>query len=367
MVLLMTIATTQSLHAAQLLYLASQVDKTIVALSVNDTTGALTKTFSVDLPGNPGPLAFSPDATFMYAAVTGLDDDKAGISTLARAADGSLTLRHTAEITSRTPYIRISNDGRFLLAAHYSAGDITVHRMVDGICTGELLDHHVTEKTAHCIELDPTGRFAFVPHTTPNNVYQFRLDARTGKLIPNDPPFVDGPEKDHRYHEPRHYMHHPKLNMAYTSNEYGGGITAWKFDPERGILTRLQTLSTLPPDVDGKSYAADLRITPDGRFAYVSNRDATERADTDAHRDTLTGIALDAQTGKMSVIGYFPTAHIPRSFCIDTTGRFVYAAGQESANLYAYQLDQQSGILEHTATYETGEVPVWVMCGTIEN
>lgn len=215
-------------RAGQLLYLAAQNERAIVAYDVDEKTGALTGKFSVDLPGNPGPLAFSPDKSFVYAAMTGLDDRKAGVATLKRKADGTLTLKKTASITSRAPYISTDRDGRYLLAAHYGAGDVTVYRISeDGLCTGELLEHRETERTAHCIEVDPSNRFAFVPHTAPNKVYQFRLDRDTGKLLPNDPPFVEGPDEGHRYHQPRHYVQHPQLrNRAYTSNERGGGITA---------------------------------------------------------------------------------------------------------------------------------------------
>ena len=352
--------------AGQLLYVASTKEKTIVAYEVNPATGKLTKKFSVDLPGNAGPMAFSPGADFVYAAVTGLEGDKAGVATLKRAADGSLTLLATAHITSRAPYIRTDNSGRTLLAAHYGAGDVTTYRIKDGICTDELLDHKVTEKTAHCIEVDPSGKFVFVPHTSPNKVYQFRLDDVTGKLSPNDPPFAAGPDTGHLFHQPRHYAHHPKLNMAYTSNERGGGITAWAFDPQQGTLTERQTLSTLPPDYSGESAAADIKITPAGRFAYVSNRDVTKRKEGETPKDTLAGVALDPDTGKMKLIGYYPTAHFPRSFCIDLTGNFVFVAGQQAAAMVAYRIDQKTGELKQLAVYETGEVPIWVMCGAVE-
>lgn len=365
--LLLTIAigAVDQTRAAQLLYLASTQDKTIVAYEVDDATGKLAKKFSVDLPGHAGPMAFSPDMTFVYAAVTGLDGGKAGVASLKRAKDGSLKLLATANITSRAPYIRADNSGRYLLAAHYGAGDVTTYRIKDGICTDDLLDHKTTEKTAHCIELDPSGKFVFVPHTSPNKVYQFRLDGETGKLIPNDPPFAVGPDEDHLYHQPRHIAHHPKLDVAYTSNERGGGITAWRFDPKKGTLSKLQTLSTLPPDYSGQSAAADIKITPDGRFAYVSNRDNTKREEGEPRKDTLAGVAIDLQTGKMKLIGYFPTAPFPRSFCIDVTGNFVYAAGQRSATMVAYRINQKTGELNELATYDTGGVPIWVMCGTV--
>ena len=122
-------------EASQFLYLASTQDKSIVAYRVNDDTGELTKTSSVDLPGNAGPMAFSPDKSFVYAAVTGLKDGKAGVSTLKRSSGGTLKLLKTANITDRAPYIRTDNDGRYLLAAHYGVGEVTVYRIVDGICS----------------------------------------------------------------------------------------------------------------------------------------------------------------------------------------------------------------------------------------
>lgn len=362
---LMSIFSTGIARGEEVLYLASSKDKTIVGYEINDATGALTKRFVTELPGSPGPIAFSPDRNLIYAAMTGSKAGAASVATLKRAVDGSLSLLSDAKISSRTPYIRTDKSGRYLLAAHYGAGEVTVYRIVDGVCTDEMLDQKKTDSTAHCIEIDPSGQFVFVPHTKPNSVYQFRLDSETGKLTPNDPPFAKGPDEDHKYHAPRHYAHHPKLNIAYTSNEAGGGITAWKFDPRRGTLRRMQTLSTLPPDYEGGSAAADIRLTPDHRFAYVSNRDVTKRGAGEPTRDTLAGVALDPKTGRMTLIGYFPTAHFPRSFCIDLTGRFAYSAGQQSATLFAYRIDRKTGKLDHFATYETGDVPIWVMCGKV--
>ena len=106
-------------------------------------------------------------------------------------------------------------------------------------------------------------------------------------------------------------------------------------------------------------------MTPNGRFAYVSNRDVTERKEGQATEDTLAGVSLDPDTGRMKLIGHFPTAHIPRTFCIDLTGRFVYSAGQLSATLFVYRIDQQTGKLNHFATEKTGGAPIWVMCGNV--
>ncbi|MEO2033071.1 MAG: beta-propeller fold lactonase family protein [Planctomycetaceae bacterium] len=350
----------------QLLYLASQQDKAIIAYEVGQDTGELERRFQFDLEATPGAMAFSRDQSFVYVALSGLDNGGAAAATLARGKDGSLTLKGTATIKAGAPYIRCSNDGRCLLAAHYGAGDVTVYRITDGICTKQLLDQKTTAKTAHCIELDPSGQFVFVPHTSPNRIYQFRFDSVSGKLTPNDPPFVSGPDQDHLYHQPRHYAHHPRLNMAYTSNERGGGISAWDFDPRSGRLELVQTLSSLPPNYDGESAAADIQITPDGRFAYVSNRDVTQRKPGEMQQDTLAGFSLDADTGKMKLVGHAATVNFPRSFCIDGTGNYLFAAGQRTTELFAYRIDQMSGKLRLLKKYESGGNPIWVMCGPAE-
>ena len=350
----------------QLLYLASTPDKNIVAYAIDDDSGLLSQKFEVALPGNGGAMAFSPDYKYVYAAMTGLEGNAAGVATFRRNRKGRLKLLGTSKITTRAPYIQVDKSGKFQLAAHYGAGDVTMYRITDGVCTGELLDHHKTARTAHCIEVDPSGQYVFVPHTAPNRVYQFRLDRKAGKLIPNDPPFVDGPDKGHKYHEPRHYAHHPTLNMAYTSNENGGGITSWKFSPKTGRLTRKDTLSTLPPNYDGSSAAADIQITPDGRFAYVSNRDVTKRKKGEAMQDTLTGVAINRKTGAMKIVGHYRTGFHPRATCIDLEGKFFFAAGQRSDDLHTYRINRKTGALEPIKVYKTGGTPIWVMCAEVD-
>lgn len=355
-----------SAYAGQLLYVASPKEKAVLAYEVHADSGELELRFRHDLQAAPGPMAFSPDRSFIYVALSGVEDIGAAAATFARGKDGTLTLKGTAAIKAGSPYIQCSKDGRCLLSAYYGAGDVTVYRITDGVCTKQLLDHQKTATKAHCIELDPSGRFVFVPHTGPNRVYQFRFDSNSGKLMPNNPPFVEGPDEDHLYHQPRHYAHHPKLDMAYTSNEKGGGISAWKFDPASGRLELVQTLSSLPPDYEGESAAADIHVTPDGRFVYVSNRDVTTRPQDQGQQDTLAGFALDADTGRMKLIGHVPTVNFPRSFCIDVTGNYVFAAGQRTTELFAYQIDHHSGRLRLLKKYETGGNPIWVMCADAE-
>ena len=152
--------------------------------------------------------------------------------------------------------------------------------------------------------------------------------------------------------------------MAFTSNERGGGISSWKFNPKNGKLTRKQTLSSLPPGFDGPAAAADIHITPNGQLAVVSNRHLLPRnapAGTQT-KDTLALFSIDLQTGHLKASGHFATENMPRSIDIDQTGNFIYAAGQKSNKLAAYRIDYKSATLTRIATYQTGAVPIWVEC-----
>lgn len=352
--------------AGQFLFIAANKDSNLISYSVDPESGALTEHARIELPGGGGPMSLSADGKFLYVESHIQKEGEKGalphIVTL-KQAKGKFEQAHVARVHLRSPGIHVDATGKNLLGAHYGEGKVSVWKIDSNRhCTGELTDDHTTGEKAHFITTDPSNRFAYVPHTGANAVYQFRLDAEAGKLIPLEPPFVAGPPEGNEDNQPRHYAHHPTLSMGFTSNERGGGISSWKFDEKTGVLSLQETLSTLPADWEGGSAAADIQITPNGRFVYVSNRD-TRKLEKDAARgDTLAGFEIDLKTGKLKLIGQFPTVYFPRSFCIDTTGNFLFAAGQLGNQLAAYRIDQETGALERIGTYETGDNPIWVMC-----
>jgi 6-phosphogluconolactonase len=201
---------------------------------------------------------------------------------------------------------------------------------------------------AHCIQTDRSNRYVHVPHAGESNrILQFRFDADTGCLTPNDPPMV----VPKGLQGPRHFCHHPALDVVYVVNEQGCSVTAYRLDPERGTLSPFQTLSTLPADLKGQNTCAQIHITPGGQFLYAANRG----------HDSIAGFAIDPSTGGLTSLGQQSSEPIPRTFGIDPQGRYMYAAGQGSGRLAAYRIDAQTGALHPLATYEVGKRPMWVM------
>ena len=91
----------------------------------------------------------------------------------------------------------------------------------------------------------------------------------------------------------------------------------------------MQSLSTLPPGFAGEPWAAELRLTPDARFLYTSERRSS----------TLAGFAVDAATGRLAPIGHWPTQAQPRGFAISPSGRWLIAAGQLSHAVGVHAID----------------------------
>jgi hypothetical protein len=85
--------------------------------------------------------------------------------------------------------------------------------------------------------------------------------------------------------------------LVYVIGELDGSICVFDYDAATRTLAEMQAISALPPDFQGKPSAADLRITPDGKFLYGSERTSS----------TLVGFRVDPANGTLALIGSVPT------------------------------------------------------------
>ena len=60
-------------------------------------------------------------------------------------------------------------------------------------------------------------------------------------------------------------------------------------------------------------------------------------------------------------LGRQETEPIPRTFNLDPSGSFLFAAGQGSGKLATYQIDPETGLLTFLRSQYLGENPMWVM------
>jgi 6-phosphogluconolactonase len=330
------------------LYVALQGDDKITRFHMDPATGKLTLQDEMAVPGGPAPLTADPQRRFLYAARRG-----ARILSSFSIEPHTGRLTHLGEVGLETDpcYIATDRSGRFVFSAYYEGAHAAVHAIgPDGVAMGPPIEWRATARGAHCMQADPSNRFVFVPHIAgngPNAIFQFRFDAQSGHLTPNDPPQVS-PE---RLDGPRHFCFHPSKDMLYVSNEQGCSVTAYALHTATGTLTALQTVSTLPAGFTGRNSCSQIQITSSGRFLYAPNRG----------HNSIAGFAVDATTGHLTALGQTPSETVPRAFSIDPTGTFLYAAGLESGRLAAYRIEQSTGTLQPLDIYPVGARPMWVL------
>ncbi len=339
-------------------YVSNADSRDIHVLSLDPATGDLTpvQQLALTTPGALNPMAVSPDRRFLYAAQRA---EPFPVSCFAiDQLSGELTYLSNASLKASTPYIITDRTGRWLLAASYQGSLISVspigqHGFLQPV-------HQVirTEPNAHSIQVDMSNRNVFVPSLGGDVFLQWCFDAVTGRLSANSPAGV----KVSQGAGPRHFAFHPNNRRVYLLNELEASIYVYAYDAESGTLSELQTTLALPPDFSGPPLgmpgqstnggpkAADIHITPDGRFLYASERTTS----------TLTAFRIDAASGLLENIGSVPTEKTPRGFNIDPTGRYLLAVGQDSHNLAVYSIDQSSGALTELKRYAVGQGPNWI-------
>jgi 6-phosphogluconolactonase len=331
-------------HANTFVYVSMAPEQKIQIYQLDTKDGKLTPVDAVPVEGEPGALGLDPQKKFLFAS---LRSTSKLASFRIDPATGKLKLLGSAALpkTDNATFVSTDRTGRWLLTASYTGGKVVVHRLnEDGTIQTPPVQTVATAKTAHSIAIDRANRFVFVPHVAPNAIYQFRLDSTTGQLSEagKAPGGADNAG-------PRHLAFHPTQDLAFSSDETGSSITAYRFEPATG-LKPVQTLSTLPTDFKGKNTTAEVKVHPSGKFVWVSNRG----------HDSLAGFQIDAASGKLTVMGQTPTEKTPRSFDIEPEGRYVLAAGEGSGKLAVYQVDPASGKLTRLHTYDVGKRLSWV-------
>jgi hypothetical protein len=174
-------------------------------------------------------------------------------------------------------------------------------------------------------------------------VYEFRQDAGSGKLTAaGKVPAGTGAAG------PRHLAFHPSQDVAFTADGTASSITAYRFD-RAGGLTPLQALPTVPAGFKGRNTAAEVRVHPDGQFAWVANRG----------HDSLAGFAIGAD-GEITALGQTPAPKGLAAFDLSGDGLFLLAAGSSPGKLAVYKVDLGTGELTQGQTYDVGKAPACV-------
>ncbi len=330
-------------------YIANADSHDISVLQLDVASGAVVPLQKLAVDGVVMPLAKSPDRRFLYASIR--SEPVAVQSFAIDAASGRLAPIGKSPLPASMCWISTDRSGRFLLSASYGGSQIAVSPIDGAGIAGAAQQSAATEKNAHSVQATPDNRFLLASCLGGGVVLACRFDSSSGRFEAPVPAWRARPGAG-----PRHFVFHPTRPLVYLLNELDATIDILRFDAEAGRLETLGHVAILPADFSGEPWAADLHLTPDGRFLYACERRAS----------VLAGFAVDAATGGLAPLGRVPTETQPRGFAIDPSGHWLLAVGQLSNRLSVYAIDNGTGALVKQGEHPVGQNPNWIEIVTLD-
>jgi 6-phosphogluconolactonase len=330
--------------------------KGIYRMVFDSASGKLSEPALAAEVSNPSFLAVHPTAKYLYSVNEGRGPGKGGgVTAFALdAKTGELSkLNQESTVGDGPCHLVVDATGKNVLVANYGGGSVAVLPIgPDGKLgpasdfiqhKGKVFDpRRQGTPHAHSINLDKANRFAVVADLGLDRVFVYKFDPIHGKLTPNDPPSTKVKNRS----GPRHFAFHPDGKHAYVINEIDCTVSAFDYDAERGTLTAIQTIPTMPVNVQGRHSTAEVVVHPSGKFLYGSNRG----------HDSLAAYTIEPDTGRLTNVEYEPTrGKTPRNFAVDPTGSYVLAENMGSGTIVVFKVDPETGALE--ATGQVAQVP----------
>lgn len=334
-----------SVDSTTLLYVGCYTHDSPVGIHVYDATdphGELAKRSEVEGVEHASFLAAHPNGRFLYC-VSEVPSAEGG-EVVAFGIDrrsGSLTMIDRVASQGAAPcYVSIDADGEHLYVANYLSGTVAVYALAPDGRFDRLVarhQHHGSGPTsrqdgphAHCILAGPAGDSVHAVDLGTDRVVQYRHGG------PNHAAAFEpvGELVVRPGTGPRHITFHPTEPVAFLVGELDSTIATLEVDPDTGKLSLIDTCSTLPEDFAGESIGAEVRVHPDGRHVYVSNRG----------HNSIAVFGHGAGTGLEPLGNVASGGESPRNFAIHPAGRAMLVANQHSDTIVAFEIDPRTGV-----------------------
>jgi len=289
--------------------------------------------------------------------------------------NGILTQKATAPLPESMVYASTEASGRFLLTASYDGDKIAVMPITEaGLVSSEAIQIAPTGRNAHCVRADLSNKFIYVTNLGGSQILQYRFDSRTGALTPNDPPLV----KSRPDNGPRHMTLSPDNKYLYVVHQLTGNIAQFSIDQTKGTLTEVGYTGSVPAEsglppgharvtADPKATpgsnplptiaddkpgirAADIQVTPNGKYLYASERTTSK----------IALLSVAPISGKPTYVRNYPTETQPRGIKIDPMGKYLVVSGEKSDRLAVYKINQTDGDLVLVGRYPVGKDANWI-------
>lgn len=342
-----------------LLYIGTYTRTTsrgIYSVRLDATSGELSTPQLVAATANPSWIALSPDRSHLYAVS---ESDTLAVPFAVDLESGKLVPETVRDSGGKAPcHLMVDRTGRCLVVAHYHTAIVaSLPILPDGSlgAAGSIIPHtghsvnptRQAEAHVHSVNISPDNRFVIVCDLGLDKVFTYALDPQRATLTPAATPFVaTAPGAG-----PRHTAFSVDGRFLFVINELNSTLVSYRYDRATGALTPIDTESTLPADFNGHNTCAEVRVHPNGRFVYGSNRG----------HDSIVVFAIDEATGKLTFVDRTPSGgRNPRNFAVSPDGAWLVAANENTNSLNVFRIDSETGKLTPTTFHASVPMPVCV-------
>jgi 6-phosphogluconolactonase (cycloisomerase 2 family) len=285
---------------------------------------------------NPSYLTKPNDKGLTYV-VSETNDKTASLNVVILDKNGKMRLLDTKPTEGTAPCY-VATNGEIALTANYSGGSMSVFKLgqsgtyadlavkFPGATGGPDLRRQ-NSPHVHCACFTPDGKYVLATDFSADRILSFRIEGNDVK--DNGVAAVVSADSG-----PRHLTFSNDGRFAYLMSELSGNVTVFSY--QDGRLERLQEIVSDSVQARG---GADIHLSPDGRFLYSSNR---------LKADGIAIFAVDGKTGRLTHVGYQPTAVHPRQFNITPNGKFLLCCCRDSGKIQVFRRDGKSGLLTDT-------------------
>lgn len=308
----------------------------IYTCRLDTETGALTVVDSTTGIDNPSFVCVSPDKKYLYAVAEngGTPEAPWGSVVAYQIKENGKLLKINEMPSYGVAPCHVSTDlsGKFVLLANYGTGNVATYgvqadgKLTDSVCVDQ---HPGKSPWAHMMLPAPGGSAVWAVDKGADQVFMYALGA-DGKLK------KEGSVSTAKGAGPRHLDFNPAVPGQFALiNEVNCTVNYYRKDAA-GLITRLDSLSTLPADFKANNSCADIHFHPNGKFLYGSNRG----------HNSIVVYAVDTATGALKLLQHESTQGLaPRNFLITPDGKWLLAANQNSGNVAAFRIDPATGML----------------------
>jgi 6-phosphogluconolactonase len=323
-------------------YTQSCDSKGIYVYDFDSKTGEFSFKNATEKVINPSYLTVSKENNFIYS-VNEFGSESTVSSFSYNPSSGKLDLINKQSSKGADPCY-IINDDKYVIVANYSGGNISVFsKKNDGsLAEAKQVIQHYGKGTntqrqegphLHMVHFSPDKKFVLSNDLGNDKVYSYAYNPNAASIVLELKDSIAVRSGS----GPRHLTFSKDGKFVYLLQELDGALTVFTYS--NGILKKIDETSILAKDFKGKFSAADIHISPDGKFLYASNRG-------EANNITIFKIL---KNGKLLLKGQTSTlGKGPRNFAIDPTGNFLLVAHQYTNDVVIFKRNKTTRTLAYT-------------------